>query len=56
MQTDQRPDTPTEATAPVCQPSPHAVFSECPHCAGAMRPEHAHFRCGQCGWRDSCCD
>jgi hypothetical protein len=32
------------------------TFSECPQCAGSMQPEHAHFRCGSCGWRDSCCD
>ncbi|HQT99833.1 MAG TPA: hypothetical protein PLG60_04950 [Acidimicrobiales bacterium] len=33
-----------------------AVFAECPHCGGGLHPEHAHFRCGTCGWRDSCCD
>jgi hypothetical protein len=33
-----------------------ATFTECPLCGGAMTPEHAHFRCGGCGWRDSCCD
>ncbi len=32
------------------------VFAECPHCGGALAPEHAHYRCGACGWRDSCCD
>ncbi|MEM7326823.1 MAG: hypothetical protein AAF531_27310 [Actinomycetota bacterium] len=36
--------------------SRHAVFQECPQCGGDMAPEHAHFRCGGCGWRDSCCD
>lgn len=36
--------------------SPHAIFSECPLCGGGMRPEHAHYRCTECGWRDSCCD
>jgi hypothetical protein len=25
-------------------------------CGGEMRPEHAHYRCPACGWRDSCCD
>ena len=25
-------------------------------CGGALHPEHAHFKCGGCGWRDSCCD
>jgi hypothetical protein len=33
-----------------------AVFAECPACGGAMAPEHAHYRCVACGWRDSCCD
>jgi hypothetical protein len=32
------------------------IFSECPQCGGDMAPEHAHYRCGGCGWRDSCCD
>jgi hypothetical protein len=40
----------------VYQRSPLGTFSECPHCAGEMRPEHAHYRCAGCGWRDSCCD
>jgi len=34
----------------------HAVFSECPHCGSSLHAEHAHFKCGSCGWRDSCCD
>jgi hypothetical protein len=33
-----------------------AIFSECPHCGGSLSPEHAHFKCTSCGWRDSCCD
>jgi len=32
------------------------TFPECPLCGGALHPEHAHFKCGGCGWRDSCCD
>jgi predicted RNA-binding Zn-ribbon protein involved in translation (DUF1610 family) len=43
------------ATTAECA-SPHAVFAECPQCGGDMRAEHAHYRCGACGWRDSCCD
>jgi hypothetical protein len=27
----------------------------CPTCAVAMLPEHAHYRCARCGYRDSCC-
>ncbi|MDH3682982.1 MAG: hypothetical protein OEV40_23890 [Acidimicrobiia bacterium] len=33
-----------------------AVFDACPHCDAPMAPEHAHYRCTGCGWRDSCCD
>jgi len=36
--------------------SPLGTFAECPLCGGGLAPEHAHFRCGSCGWRDSCCD
>jgi len=36
--------------------SPFGTFDECPMCGAAMAPEHAHFRCVGCGWRDSCCD
>jgi hypothetical protein len=36
--------------------SPFGTFDECPMCSGELAPEHAHFRCGRCGWRDSCCD
>jgi hypothetical protein len=49
------PTTPTAAPVAACA-SPFAIFTECPHCGGDMRPEHAHYRCGSCGWRDSCCD
>jgi hypothetical protein len=44
------------ATACRWERSPFATFDECPVCGGEMAPEHAHFRCGSCGWRDSCCD
>lgn len=33
-----------------------ATFDCCPMCGGEMAPEHAHYRCSGCGWRDSCCD
>jgi hypothetical protein len=29
---------------------------QCLHCGGDLRQEHAHYRCTQCGQRDSCCD
>jgi hypothetical protein len=28
----------------------------CGHCYHPMRPEHAHYRCHNCGERDSCCE
>ena len=37
-------------------PNPYGIFHECPHCGGELSPEHAHFKCRTCGWRDSCCD
>lgn len=44
-------------TTETCQTNnPLATFSECPHCGGNLAAEHAHFKCRQCGWRDSCCD
>lgn len=27
----------------------------CPNCSTLMTPEHAHYRCSTCGYRDSCC-
>lgn len=32
------------------------TYAECPLCGGELAPEHAHFKCAGCGWRDSCCD
>jgi hypothetical protein len=40
---------------PACRP-PQATFAWCPMCDGPLVPEHAHYRCTGCGWRDSCCD
>jgi hypothetical protein len=54
MADDLRHTTPA-ATVPACR-SPLAPFTECPLCGRSMAPEHAHYRCTQCGWRDSCCD
>ena len=36
--------------------NPLGTFDSCPRCGEAMAAEHAHFRCTDCGWRDSCCD
>jgi transposase-like protein len=45
-----------ETTPVIARANRFAVFSECPHCGGSLSPEHAHFKCTSCGWRDSCCD
>ena len=54
MTTEQ--STAVTAADPRCELSRHAIFPECPQCGGDMHAEHAHYRCGDCGWRDSCCD
>lgn len=42
-------------TAGSCR-STLGTYAECPLCGGSLFPEHAHFKCSGCGWRDSCCD
>jgi len=29
------------------------LSTTCPNCATQMQPEHAHYRCPGCGYRDS---
>lgn len=31
------------------------LSTTCPNCNSQMQPEHAHYRCTACGYRDSCC-
>ena len=31
------------------------LSTTCPNCNSQMQPEHAHYRCLACGYRDSCC-
>jgi hypothetical protein len=52
------PAVPAVAPAGSCDlaGNPFAIFECCPMCGSDMAPEHAHFRCTGCGWRDSCCD
>jgi hypothetical protein len=49
-------DAPAALDAAACRNPRFGTFPECPLCGGALHPEHAHFKCGSCGWRDSCCD
>jgi transposase len=52
------PTTPGAPSGPsVTDPKHPADLSTlCMACGDPMRPEHAHYRCPSCGWRDSCCD
>jgi hypothetical protein len=34
---------------------PTDLSIQCPECGTKMQPEHAHYRCLACGYRDSCC-
>ncbi|MGH2820240.1 MAG: hypothetical protein ACRDJ5_06280 [Actinomycetota bacterium] len=43
------------AAAPAPEPPACDLEMTCPHCMLEMYPEHAHFRCARCGYRDSCC-
>jgi hypothetical protein len=51
------PASPTfqQTTAMLGRPR-FAVVESCPQCDGLLTPEHTHFRCATCGWRDSSCD
>ncbi len=41
-----QPNAEVSTPRDTCERSRFGTFSECPHCAGTMQPEHAHFRCG----------
>jgi hypothetical protein len=41
-----------EAQVKAC---PTDLSIQCPTCGTEMQPEHAHYRCLRCGYRDSCC-
>jgi transposase len=32
---------------------PHDLSTTCPNCMAEMHPEHAHYKCPACGYRDS---
>lgn len=41
---------------PIFHPMDGDVSIICPECGNSMAPEHAHYRCALCGYRDTCCD
>ncbi|HET9991921.1 MAG TPA: hypothetical protein VFQ65_25505 [Kofleriaceae bacterium] len=46
-----------ESVEPV-RPAPQEtcdLTTTCPTCMVEMQPEHAHYKCPRCGYRDSCC-
>ena len=48
---ERRFDAPIDA-----EPPKHCDLSTtCPNCNTEMQPEHAHYKCAACGYRDSCC-
>jgi len=52
-----KPPTTIEQAATAAQ-SPRGTCDlamTCPNCSTLMQPEHAHYKCGTCGYRDSCC-
>ena len=45
-----------EQSEPIEQPKPACdLTTTCPTCLVEMQPEHAHYKCPTCGYRDSCC-
>ncbi|HUJ59566.1 MAG TPA: hypothetical protein VLX92_13765 [Kofleriaceae bacterium] len=44
-----------EASAEAEPERPADLSTTCPSCGAQMQPEHAHYRCPACGYRDSCC-
>ncbi|HEX4450067.1 MAG TPA: hypothetical protein VH143_04300 [Kofleriaceae bacterium] len=47
-----------EASEPVAieaEPAQCDLTTTCPTCMIEMQPEHAHYKCPKCGYRDSCC-
>lgn len=48
-------DKKPEVTTPNAPKQACDLASACPQCGTMMEPEHAHYRCKKCGYRDSCC-
>jgi DNA-directed RNA polymerase subunit RPC12/RpoP len=47
--------SPPSPAAPSVKACPTDLSIQCPECGTKMQPEHAHYRCLACGYRDSCC-
>jgi hypothetical protein len=56
MPTELPPREQTESSsADAVKVCPTDLSIQCPTCGIEMQPEHAHYRCLRCGYRDSCC-
>jgi ribosomal protein S27AE len=45
-----------KAAASAVDDAAHCDLSTvCPECGADLLPEHAHYSCPHCGYRDSCC-
>jgi hypothetical protein len=54
MPTEPREETESRPVEAV-KACPTDLSIQCPTCGTEMQPEHAHYRCLRCGYRDSCC-
>lgn len=43
----------TEPDTELAPADEHDLSTTCPNCTSQMHPEHAHYRCPTCGYRDS---
>lgn len=50
IEADAEPAMPDAAAIAQCE-----LATTCPTCTVEMLPEHAHYKCPVCGYRDSCC-
>lgn len=48
-------DTPDDTATAETPRGTCDLATTCPNCNTLMQPEHAHYRCLTCGYRDSCC-
>jgi DNA-directed RNA polymerase subunit RPC12/RpoP len=56
MPNELGPQPPAESRPqPGVKACPTDLAIQCPQCGTKMQPEHAHYRCLGCGYRDSCC-
>jgi hypothetical protein len=55
MPTETEKDRVPDSNSAEVKACPADLSIQCPTCGTEMQPEHAHYRCLRCGYRDSCC-